>query len=98
MIEENLQRLKEKIIAQCETSNRNSNDVKLVAVSKYFGLDAISEANNLGITDFGENKAQELRDKYQLIGDKVKWHFIGTLQKNKVKYVIKAASLIHSVD
>jgi pyridoxal phosphate enzyme (YggS family) len=98
MIAENLQRLKEKIIAQCETSNRNSNDVKLVAVSKYFGLDAISEANNLGITEFGENKAQELRDKYQLIGDKVTWHFIGTLQKNKVKYVIKAASLIHSVD
>jgi pyridoxal phosphate enzyme (YggS family) len=98
MIEENLQRLKDKIITQCEISNRNINDIKLVAVSKYFGLDAISEANNLGITDFGENKAQELRDKYQLIGDKVNWHFIGTLQKNKVKYVIKAASLIHSVD
>jgi pyridoxal phosphate enzyme (YggS family) len=98
MIEENLQRLKDKIITQCEISNRNINDIKLVAVSKYFGLDAISEANKLGITDFGENKAQELRDKYQLIGDKVNWHFIGTLQKNKVKYVIKAASLIHSVD
>ncbi len=98
MIAENLQRLKEKVITQCEASKRNSNDIKLVAVSKYFGLNAISEANNLGITDFGENKAQELRDKYQLIGDKVKWHFIGTLQKNKVKYVIKAASLIHSVD
>jgi pyridoxal phosphate enzyme (YggS family) len=98
MIAENLQRLKEKFITQCGASNRNSSDIKLVAVSKYFGFDAISEANNLGITDFGENKAQELRDKYQLIGDKVKWHFIGTLQKNKVKYVIKAASLIHSVD
>ncbi|UCH64854.1 MAG: YggS family pyridoxal phosphate-dependent enzyme [Ignavibacterium sp.] len=98
MIAENLQRLKEKIITRCEASNRNSNDIRLVAVSKYFGFDAIGEANNLGITDFGENKAQELRDKYQLIGDKVRWHFIGTLQKNKVKYVIKAASLIHSVD
>lgn len=98
MIAENLQRLKEKIITQCEASNRNSNEIKLVAVSKYFGIDAISEANNLGITDFGENKAQELRDKYQLISDKVTWHFVGTLQKNKVKYVIKAASLIHSVD
>jgi pyridoxal phosphate enzyme (YggS family) len=98
MIAENLQRLREKIITQCETSNRNSYDIKLVAVSKYFGVAAIDEANNLGITNFGENKAQELRDKYQLIGDKVNWHFIGTLQKNKVKYVIKAASLIHSVD
>ena len=85
MIAENLQRLKERIILQCESSSRNINEIKLVAVSKYFGLDAILEANNLGITDFGENKAQELRDKYQLLGDKVKWHFIGTLQKNKVK-------------
>jgi len=98
MIAENLQRLKDRIILQCESSSRNKNEVKLVAVSKYFGLNAIKEANNLGITDFGENKAQELRDKYQLIGDKVNWHFIGTLQKNKVKYVVKAATLIHSVD
>lgn len=98
MIAENLQRLKEKIITQSKVSNRNINDIKLVAVSKYFGLDAISEANSLGLIDFGENKAQELRDKYQRIGDMVTWHFIGTLQKNKVKYVIKAASLIHSVD
>ena len=98
MIAENLQRLKERIILQCESSSRIINEIKLVAVSKYFGLDAISEANRLGITDFGENKAQELRDKFQLLGDKVKWHFIGTLQKNKVKYVVKAAALIHSVD
>ena len=98
MIAENLERLKERIILQCESSSRNINEIKLVAVSKYFGLDAISEANNLGITDFGENKAQELRDKYQLLGNKVNWHFIGTLQKNKVKYVVKAATLIHSVD
>ena len=98
MIAENLQQLKEKIVDQCKASNRDIKDLKLVAVSKYFGLDAINNANNLGITDFGENKAQELRDKYHLIGDKVNWHFIGTLQKNKVKYVIKAASLIHSID
>ena len=98
MIADNLQQLKEKIIVQCDTSSRNITNINLVAVSKYFGLDTIKKANNLGITDFGENKAQELRDKYQLIGDSVKWHFIGTLQKNKVKYVIKAASLIHSVD
>ena len=98
MIAENLQRLKERIIVQCESSSRETDAIKLVAVSKYFGIDAISEANNLGVTDFGENKAQELRDKYQLLGDKVKWHFIGTLQKNKVKYVVKAAELIHSVD
>ncbi len=65
---------------------------------KFFGIDAINEANRLGITDFGENKAQELRDKYEILGDKVTWHFIGTLQRNKVKYAVKAATYIHSVD
>ncbi|RKY91011.1 MAG: YggS family pyridoxal phosphate-dependent enzyme, partial [Ignavibacteriae bacterium] len=48
--------------------------------------------------DFGENKAQEIRDKYKILGDKVTWHFIGNLQRNKVKYVVRAASFIHSVD
>lgn len=98
MISENLQRLRNRISKQCAASKRNTDDIKLIAVSKYFGINAINDANKLGITDFGENKAQELRDKYQLLDDKVTWHFIGTLQRNKVKYVVKAASLIHSVD
>ncbi len=98
MIAENIKRLRESIQAVCDASGRSSDEIKLIAVSKYFGIKAITEANENGITDFGENKAQELRDKYNLIGDKVTWHFIGTLQKNKVKYVVKAASLIHSVD
>jgi len=98
MISENLQRLRNRIGKQCAASKRNTDDIKLIAVSKYFGINEINEANKLGIFDFGENKAQELRDKYQLLADKVTWHFIGTLQRNKVKYVVKAASLIHSVD
>lgn len=98
MIAENLKRLKDRINVRCDASGINSEEIKLIAVSKYFGIDAITEANNLGITNFGENKAQELRDKFELLGDRVKWHFIGTLQRNKAKYVIKAASLIHSVD
>ena len=98
MIAENLKRLKESINAACSAAGRNPAEIKLVAVSKYFGIDAITRANSLGVTDFGENKAQELRDKYQILGNKVNWHFIGNLQKNKVKYVVKAASLIHSVD
>jgi PLP dependent protein len=98
MIAENLKRLKDKINIRCAASGINSEEIKLIAVSKYFGIDAITEANNLGITNFGENKAQELRDKFELLGDRVNWHFIGTLQRNKVKYVVKAASLIHSVD
>lgn len=98
MISENLHRLKNRISNQCAASKRNTDDIKLIAVSKYFGINEINEASKLGIYEFGENKAQELRDKYQLLADKVIWHFIGTLQRNKVKYVVKAASLIHSVD
>jgi pyridoxal phosphate enzyme (YggS family) len=98
MIAENLKRLRDRINAQCAASGINSEEIKLIAVSKYFGIDAITEANNNGITNFGENKAQELRDKFELLGNIVNWHFIGTLQRNKVKYVVKAASLIHSVD
>ena len=98
MIAENLKRLRERINVQCAASGINSEEIKLIAVSKYFGISAITEVNNYGVTDFGENKAQELRDKFELLGNRVKWHFIGTLQRNKVKYVVKAASLIHSVD
>ncbi|MFC2094441.1 YggS family pyridoxal phosphate-dependent enzyme [Bacteroidota bacterium] len=98
MIAENIKRLWERINAQCAASGINSEEIKLIAVSKYFGLDSITEAKNYGITSFGENKAQELRDKFELLGNEVSWHFIGTLQRNKAKYVVKAASLIHSVD
>ncbi|GBD88652.1 hypothetical protein BMS3Abin03_02591 [bacterium BMS3Abin03] len=98
MIAENIKRLREEIQNTCMASGRNPDEIKLVAVSKYFGIKAITEAGNNGITDFGENKAQELRDKYKILGNKVTWHFIGTLQKNKVKYVVNAAALIHSVD
>jgi len=98
MIAENLKHLRERITAKCVEFKRNPQEIKLVAVSKFFGLDAINEANQLGIMDFGENRAQELRDKYELLGDKVTWHFIGTLQRNKVKYAVKAATYIHSVD
>jgi len=98
MIAENIKRLRERIIVKCDEFKRNLKEIRLIAVSKFFGLDAINEANGLGITDFGENKAQELRDKYEILGDKVTWHFIGTLQRNKVKYAVKAATYIHSVD
>lgn len=98
MIAENLALLKQKIEETCKRSGRKSEDVKLIAVSKYFGVDSIIEAKNCGLTDFGENRAQELTLKYEKLGDEVVWHFIGSLQKNKVKYAVKAAELIHSVD
>jgi len=98
MIAENIKHLRERITVKCAEFKRNPQEIRLIAVSKFFGVDAINEANSLGITDFGENKAQELRDKQEILGDKVAWHFIGTLQRNKVKYAVKAASFIHSVD
>ena len=98
MIAENLARLREKIEETCKRSGRKPDEVKLIAVSKYFGVDAIGEAKNCGLTDFGENRAQELTLKFEKLGDSVTWHFIGTLQKNKVKYAVNTAELIHSVD
>ncbi|HSL89922.1 MAG TPA: YggS family pyridoxal phosphate-dependent enzyme [Ignavibacteriaceae bacterium] len=98
MIAENLAQIREKIELRCEKSGRNADKIKLIAVTKYFGTDIIEEAVAAGLTDFGENKAQELNLKYEKLGNKITWHFIGTLQKNKVKYAVKAAEFIHSVD
>lgn len=98
MIAENLLQLRGKIEEACKKCGRNSDEIKLIAVSKYFGTDAILEAHKLGVKDFGENRAQELMLKYEKIGDSVVWHFIGTLQKNKVKFAVKCAEYIHSID
>jgi len=98
MIAENLAQLRAKIEETCKRAGRNPVDVKLIAVSKYFGVDAIVEAKNCGLTDFGENRVQELTLKYEKLGNDVTWHMIGTLQKNKVKHAVNAAELIHSVD
>lgn len=98
MIADNLTRIREKIALHSEKSGRNPDEIKIIAVTKYFGIDTIESAVSAGLKDFGENKAQELNLKYEKLGNKVTWHFIGTLQKNKVKYVVKAAEYIHSVD
>lgn len=98
MITENLLRLRGKIEEACSKCGRKADEIKLIAVSKYFGTDAILKAKELGVNDFGENRAQELMLKYDKIGDSVIWHFIGTLQKNKVKYAVKCAEYIHSID
>jgi pyridoxal phosphate enzyme (YggS family) len=98
MIAENIKLLREEITRKCAEINRNSSEIKLIAVSKNFSPKEINEALNEGIKDFGENRAQELNSKFDVIGNKVTWHFIGHLQKNKVKYVVKSAEYIHSVD
>ena len=98
MITENVHIVKEKIAEICKNSGRNPGEITLIAVSKTNPISAIEEAVSAGITDLGENKAQELRDKSKLIEGDFNWHFIGHLQTNKVKYVIRAAEYIHSVD
>lgn len=90
--------IKNKIDEACELSNRNKEEVTLIAVSKTVDVDAIKEAINSGATDFGENKPQELARKFETIGDDVNWHLIGSLQTNKVKYIIDKVYMIHSID
>jgi PLP dependent protein len=78
--------------------DRSPHAVTLVAVSKLIGLDAILAARRAGQSDFGESRAQELRRKSREAGPGVRWHFVGRLQRNKVRDVVGVASLIHSVD
>lgn len=98
MIKKNVQIIKEKIAEICDNSERNQKEITLIAVSKTNPLSVIEDAYSAGIIDFGENKAQELRDKSKLVESNFNWHFIGHLQTNKVKYVIDSAEYIHSVD
>ena len=98
MITQNLKQTQNNIAEAAKKSGRTSDDILLVAVSKTKPLSALQEAYNAGIRDFGENKVQELCDKYDQLPKDIRWHMIGHLQTNKVKYVIGNASLIQSVD
>lgn len=96
-IKENLDLINEKITIAAEKSGRKREDVLLLAVSKTVDVPRIKEAVNLGLVDLGENKPQEINWKYFEI-ENVRWHQIGHLQTNKVKYIIDKVCLIHSVD
>ena len=96
-IAENLKEVDRRITEACIRSGRRREDVKLIAVSKTKPVSMIEEAMAEGILDFGENKPQELRDKFDVLPKDLHWHMIGNLQRNKVKYVVGRAQLIHSV-
>lgn len=96
-IKENIMSIKKEINDIKEKCNRQD-EVNLMAVTKTVDVDKVLEAIDAGITDIGENKPQELARKYDAIGDKVRYHLIGTLQTNKVKYIIDKAYMIHSLD
>lgn len=96
-IKENLENINSKIIVAAEKSGRKRDDILLLAVSKTIDVPKIKEAVELGLVELGENKPQEINRKYFEI-ENVKWHQIGHLQTNKVKYIIDKVCLIHSVD
>lgn len=93
----NIESVNERIEKAAARSGRAAKDVMLVAATKLQPVEKLLEARDLGLKVFGENKVQELVDKYPFI-EGVRWHFIGHLQKNKVKYIIDKVDMIHSVD
>ena len=98
MIKENLNRVQENIRNACARAGRKEDEVTLIAVSKTKPVSMLEEAYALGVRDFGENKVQELVDKAGQLPEDIRWHMIGHLQRNKVKYIIDKVYLIHSVD
>lgn len=98
MLKENYSIVRENILKACEKAGRDPESVKLIAVSKTKPTEDIEEIYSLGQRDFGENKVQELSQKIEILPDDIKWHLIGHLQHNKVKYIIGKTELIHSVD
>ncbi|WP_338781815.1 YggS family pyridoxal phosphate-dependent enzyme [Metabacillus sp. FJAT-52054] len=97
-VKENLSVIKENIITACRQAGRNPEDVHLVAVTKYVTAERAQEAIEAGILHLGENRDEGLSEKYERIGQKAIWHFIGSLQSRKVKQIIDKVSYIHSLD
>ena len=99
MLKDNVAVVRKNIELACERAGRNPEEVTLIAVSKTKPLSDIEEVIATTDTrDFGENKVQEMVDKYEKVSTPVNWHLIGHLQTNKVKYIVDKACLIHSVD
>ena len=98
MLAENLKDVERKICEACKRANRNREDVTLIAVSKTKPVSMLNEVYHEGIRCFGENKVQELTEKYDQLPEDTRWHLIGHLQRNKVKYIVDKVELIHSVD
>ena len=98
MIAENLTNVKNNIKEACLKARRDVSEVTLVAVSKMKPNKDILEAYDAGIRVFGENYVQELAEKMEELPDDIKWHMIGHLQRNKVKYIVGRVDMIHSVD
>ncbi len=98
MLKENYYAVKEKVNKALESASRDESEATLIAVSKTKPVEMLQEIYETGCRDFGENKVQELMDKYEVLPKDIRWHMIGHLQRNKVKYIVGKVFLIHSVD
>lgn len=98
MIRENIAEVNAQIAAACGRAGREISEVTLITVSKTKPVEMLQEAYDAGSRDFGENKVQELLDKIPRLPEDIRWHMIGHLQRNKVKYIVDKVYLIHSVD
>ena len=97
-LQENLKQVEENIQIACKNAGRDRREVTLIAVSKTKPVEMLQTIYNLGPRDFGENKVQEMCEKMEVLPDDIRWHMIGHLQRNKVKYIIDKVSMVHSVD
>lgn len=98
MIQEKISEAQSRIEAACRRVGRNPAEVTLIAVSKTKPVELLREAYEAGMHEFGENKPQEIREKYPQLPADIRWHMIGHLQRNKVRSIIDKVCLIHSVD
>ncbi|MCD7868527.1 MAG: YggS family pyridoxal phosphate-dependent enzyme [Clostridiales bacterium] len=98
MLTDNYTQVLKNIEAACRRAGRDPEEVTLIAVSKTKPVEMLQEVYNAGARVFGENKVQEIMDKYDQMPSDVRWHMIGHLQRNKVKYIVDRVAMIHSVD
>ena len=98
MLKENLELVEKRIAEACARAGRAREDVTLIAVSKTKPASVLREAYDLGVRDFGENYVQELSDKMETLPKGIRWHMIGHLQRNKVRFIAGKTELIHAVD
>lgn len=98
VLKDNYTEVLNRVKKACTKAERNPEDVTLIAVSKTKPVEMLQEVYDCGCRDFGENKVQEIMDKYEKLPSDIRWHMIGHLQTNKVKYIVDKVYMIHSVD
>ena len=98
MVAENLEQVRKNIELACKEAGRDPKEVTLISVSKTKPVSMLQEAYDAGSRDFGENKVQEIMDKVPQLPSDIRWHMIGHLQRNKIKYIIDKVCMIHSIE